>query len=161
MNSEHCLEVAEAVRFGRGVTKDPAAVAKLNHLQCISTGRAIFVNACVAYAEQLEEGDGVPADYAEAKRWYSKGCPELGPACAGLARLARKGLGGPKDMKRANDFATQACNAHAIPSCSELAEQELLKGPKERASAVAHLRADCSRRLTRACDRLKQIGEKP
>ncbi|WP_346899341.1 peptidoglycan-binding protein [uncultured Roseibium sp.] len=70
------------------------------------------------------EGDGVPADLAEAAKWYQKAADQgLAPAQYRLASLYEKGRGVTKDLQKAKDWylkAAEAGNAKAMHNLAVL-----------------------------------------
>ncbi|WP_209011764.1 peptidoglycan-binding protein [Roseibium aggregatum] len=70
------------------------------------------------------EGDGVPADLAEAAKWYQKAADQgLAPAQYRLASLYEKGRGVEKDLTKAKDWylkAAEAGNAKAMHNLAVL-----------------------------------------
>ncbi len=70
------------------------------------------------------EGDGIPADLAEAAKWYQKAAVQgLAPAQYRLASLYEKGRGVTKDLQKAKDWylkAAEAGNAKAMHNLAVL-----------------------------------------
>ncbi|MCR5257105.1 MAG: sel1 repeat family protein [Desulfovibrio sp.] len=66
-----------------------------------------------------DKGDGVPQDFAEARRWYGKAATQ-GYVWAQyyLGVMHEKGQGGPQDKRAAKEWFRKACDGGVQDCCS-------------------------------------------
>lgn len=68
--------------------------------------------ACFELGDRLLNGDGVPANESEARRWLEKAAQGgVADAMFRLGKVHHDGIGGPRDFARALDYYAQAAQA--------------------------------------------------
>ncbi len=108
-----CARVANEM-----VRSDPAGAAKLFAVGCQSDD----TQQCLALADVLHRGAGVPRDLRRARELRRRACKlGEGGGCHALASMWRKGLGGLRDDAAAMKLYDRACAMGAASGCLALA----------------------------------------
>jgi TPR repeat protein len=164
-NAVECYNLGMAKAFGDGVSKDEGDARAYFQKAC----RAGHIFGCINLLFLLEKRNGGKecshkADYsiAEALREYEKGC-DGGDAddCALAARVLDHSLldAVGKDLEKARNYYTKACEMEQGPSCASAGTMwnEGAGGEKDKAKAKECLKKACDLGEKESCQELKRM----
>ncbi len=155
------MDLAALYEKGDEIPQDlPAAVAmykeaaQKNFKESLFAGPAQY-KMCQLYAA----GKGVPQDYAEAKSWCKK--TDTPFALVVLARMAEKGLGGPKDLPEARSLYRKAAMAGLGDGFMESARLQLESGTHQGEKEAYFWYAIAAKlKLAGAAEKLREVVPK-
>jgi len=114
-----CTNLGVLYRVGKGVEVDEHRALEFYEKACKSDKEEIV--ACSSMAWLYISGKQVKHDYKKARVFSKKACNEGDPlGCRLLGYLNSKGLGGEKNIKKAIELYTFACEKKDAQSCKNL-----------------------------------------
>jgi TonB family protein len=141
-----CRRLGEAYRAGNDTPAAPAFAAYYLEIACKGPEGYADDRACVALAEMLMAGEGVPKDQARAFALFEAACVGWrDDGCVGLGKAYEDGTGVAADLQKAVQIYGANCKEYQRTTCLALEKLYFAgKGvPRDQPRAIAYFDKSC------------------
>ncbi|MEM6900234.1 MAG: caspase family protein [Pseudomonadota bacterium] len=156
----HCYNLGNSYRLGRGVTQDYGEAVRLYRLAC----EAGHMAGCSNWGFMYASGQGVLEDNVEAVILYRQACDGgYTGGCRNLGYMYANGFGVAEDDVEAARLYREACDDGDAMGCSNLGDKLFLGNgiDKNETEGIRLLRQGCAGGNEWGCDKLREFGYTP